>query len=229
MRKLEIEVYDFDELSEDAKKKAHKDWLSEGHTHAWFYEASETIKALERELGVSIPDWSYNSYRYDYAISFPSWMESALELKGNRARGWLWSHYGHLILSPASHYWTHHKGKLIKAVAADSRKYVSKCFFDRCYDGTCPLTGVCFDCDALDPLAYFCFGVRWDDKEKRRVPSCRKISVDNDNTVESVLRECVESLFAALKRDCEWEETMEHFAELCECNEWEFTKDGEKW
>lgn len=229
MRKEEVTLFDFDELSDEAKERAHRDWLAKGHEHAWWKEAKDTIEAIEKEFRATIGRWSYNSYRYDYSLSFSDSMSDALALRGNRARAWLWNNYGHLLLTPRMSFWTPHDGKLIRAVSLSSRKYVSKCFFDRVYDGTCPLTGVCFDCNALDPLAYFCFGVRWDEAKKARVPSSRNLAYDNSQTVEDILTECVESLFQALKEDCEWQESMEYFKDLCDANEWEFTENGDRW
>ena len=107
-----------------------------------------------------------------------------------------------------------------------ARSYRSKVFFDRVYDGTCPFTGVCFDCSALDPVAYFCFGVRWDEKLQKRVPVRPTKLEDDRNTVESVLRSCVDSLLLAAQKDWEYQCSMEAFEEACRDNDYTFTEDG---
>ena len=103
-------------------------------------------------------------------------------------------------------------------------------FFDRTYDGTCPLTGVSFDNDALDPLAYFCFGVKWDDTAKKRVmvPHAERRSWATV-TVEEVIRDCVDSLLSAAQADALEQESEDFFAELCDANGWEFRVDGERY
>lgn len=231
MRNATVKICSFDELTDEAKERAHSKWLNEGREYFWDGEARNTIKAFEREFNVKITDWEYSSCGYNYRLDTSAIDDDVLALSGNRARAWFWNNYEYLLMKPTAHYWTHDRsGKLYKAVSTDSRKYVSKCFNDRVYDGTCPLTGYYLDCNALDPIAYFCFGVKWSEKEKRRVQStCRTLRADNANTVESLLDEAVDSLFAAVQRDCEYQDSMAAFAENCAANGYEFTEDGEMW
>ena len=229
MRTAEVKIYSFDELSDEAKERAHANWLNEGHEHFWAGEARDTIKAFESEFGVTIRNWRYDSSGYGYDIDFGGISDEVLELSGNRARAWIWNNHGNVLLSPTTRYYAKIDGKRIEAVGANSVRYRSKVFYTRVYDGTCPLTGVCFDCDALDPLAYFCFGVKWDETQKKRIPIRPTIAQDNANTVEDIIRECVDSLFSALERDWAWCESQEYFAEHAEANGYEFTEDGEYW
>ena len=229
MRDAKVKIYTFDELSEEAKERARSDYVEHGGPYYWDREARDTIEAFEKEFGVRVRDWSYSSWRYDFDLDTSSIDDDILALKGNRARSWFWNNHGNCLLQQKVKYFTHVNGKRIEAVGLNSIKYKSKIWFDRVYDGTCPWTGYCMDCAALDPIAYFCFGVEWDEKEKKRVPSSRRLSVDNSNTVKSLLREGIESLFHALKEDCEYLESMESFKETCEANDFEFTEDGRRW
>lgn len=230
MKEITVKLYDYDELSEEAKKKAHEDWLSRGHEHFCGGEVRDTLKKLEEEFGIEVTRWSYDSCSYDVGtIWFERYNDDQLALAGDRARAFLWSNFGHLLMQPRTHYYMKIGGKLRNCVGENSRKYKSKVFFDRVYDGTCPLTGVCFDNDALDPLAYFCFGVKWDEKAKKRV------MVPHDErwrwkstTVEEVIRDCVDSLFESAQRDCEYQDSEEYFAEMCEANNWTFEEDGSR-
>ena len=229
MRTAEVKIYSFDELSDEAKERAHANWLNEGHEHFWAGEARDTIKAFESEFGVTIRNWRYDSSGYDYDIDFGGISDEVLELSGNRARAWIWNNHGNVLLSPTTRYYAKIDGKRIEAVGANSVRYRSKVFYTRVYDGTCPLTGVCFDCDALDPIAYFAFGVEWSEKDRKRVASSRRLSHDNNTTIEDLIRECVDSLFQSLQNDCEAQETMEYFADHCAANNYEFDEDGELW
>ena len=231
MRKAEVEVFAFDELSDEAKERAHRDWTSAGMPYCWAAEARQTIEAFEREFDVKIREWEYSSCGYSFHLDTGSIDDEVLALKGNRARAWFWNHHGLVLLSPRVRYFTHDReGGRIEAVAVDSVKYHSKIDFDRVYDGTCPWTGYCLDNSALDPIAYFCFGVEWDEKERRRVQSkARTLRQDDANTVESLLRDSVDALFQALKEDCEYQESMEAFKDACEANGYEFTEDGAMW
>ena len=231
MRKAKVDVFAFDELSEEARERAHRDWVSEGMPYCWDAEARDTIKAFEREFGVKIREWEYSSCGYDFHLDTGSIDDAVLALKGNRARAWFWNNHGSVLLEPRVRYFTHDReGRRIEAVAVDSVKYRSKIAFTRVYDGTCPWTGYCLDNDALDPIAYFCFGVEWDEKGKRRVQSkARTLRQDDANTVESLLRDSVDALFRSLKEDCAYQESMEAFKDACEANLYEFTEDGKIW
>lgn len=231
MKEITVRLYDYDELSDEAKKKAHEDWLSQGHEHFWNGEVRDTLKELEKEFGIKVSRWSYDSCHYDSGtITWGTrWNGDKLALSGIRAQAFLWNRFGHLVMQPRAHYYMKIDGKWRNCVGQDSRRYESKVFFDRTYDGTCPLTGVCFDNDALDPLAYFCFGVMWSEDEKKRVmiPQSmrRRWGV---TTVEDVLRACVDSLFESAQRDCEYQDSEEHFAEMCSANDWTFEEDGSR-
>ena len=216
MKEITIKLYTFDELSDEAKKKAHETFLSTGDYWGASGDATATIKKVEELFGIKLSDWEINSYNPRYptvAFQDSRWHDDALDLKGNRARAYLWNNFGKVLLT--GRYYSKWHGT----------KYAhSRLFFDRVYDGTCPLTGVCFDCDALDPLAYFCFGVVWNGE--KRVPSCRSLRADNAVTVKSVIQDCVYSLFKAFNADYEASESMDYFAELCEGNGWTFEEDG---
>ena len=178
-------------------------------------------------LASRIRNWRYNSSGYRYDLDLSGISDEVLQLSGYRARSWIWNNHGDILLEPTTHYYEIKDGKRCNVVGPHSRKYRSKVFYTRVYDGTCPLTGVCFDYDALDPIAYFAFGVEWSDKEKKRVAGNRKLSIDNNTTVEDILRDYVDSLFCALQRDCESQESIEYFADHCAADNYEFTEDGE--
>ena len=216
MKEITIRLYTFDELSDEAKKRAHETFLSTGDCWGASGDATATIKKVEELFGIKLSDWEIGSSCPRYpTVTFQDsrWHDDALDLKGNRARAYLWNNFGKVLLTGRYH--SKWRGT----------KYAhSRLFFDRVYDGTCPLTGVCFDCDALDPMAYFCFGVVWNGE--KRVPSGRLLRADNAVTVKSVIQDCVYSMFKAFNADCETSESMDYFAELCEVNGWTFEEDG---
>lgn len=235
MKEITIRLYDYDELSEEAKRKAHEDWLSHEHEHFWGGEVRDTLEKLEEEFGIEVSRWSYDACSHDCGtIRFKNWNDDQLALAGERARAFLWNNFGHLVMQPRRKCYAINgdgrvdcSGTVYCSGDWKNRWRESKVFFDRTYDGTCPLTGVCFDNDALDPLAYFCFGVMWSEDEKKRV------MVPHDErwrwkskTVEEVIRECVDALFESAQKDFECQESEEHFAEICRDNGWTFEADG---
>ena len=228
METVKVHIYRFDELSGTAQQHALDKW-NEGADYNWIGEARDTVKAFEEEFHVELRSWGFNRWDYRYDLRTGKIDDDVLALKGNRARAWFWKKCGHLLLTPRKTYFTHHQGKLIKAISTDSRVYKSKVFFDRCYDGTCPWTGVFCDNVMLDPIAYFCFGVRWDENLKKRVPIRMSKREDDSNTVESILNECCDSFLKTLMEDYRDQGKIEHFAETCEANNFRFTEDGEMW
>ena len=216
MKEITIKLYTFDELSDEAKKRAHETFLSTGNYWGASSDATATIKKVEGLFGIKLSNWEIGSSCPRYpTVTFQDsrWNDDALYLKGNRARAYLWNNFGKVLLT--GRYYS----KWRRTNYAHSRL-----FFDRVYDGTCPLTGFCFDCDALDPMAYFLFGVVWNGE--KRVPSGRSLRVDNAVTVKSIIQDCVYSMFKAFNADCEASESMDYFAELCEVNGWTFEEDG---
>lgn len=237
MKEITIKLFDYDELSDEAKKRAYDDWLSDDHDHFWGGEVRDTLKKLEEELGIEVTNWSYNSCSYDVGpIRFKDYSDDQLALTGIRAQAFLWNNFAHLVMQPKKRWYSKHidgRLDLSGCIHCDSGwknlNRESKVFYERTYNGTCPLTGVCFDNDALDPLAYFCFGVEWDEKAKKRVmiPQSRRMRW-GVTTVEDVLRACVDSLFESAQRDCEYQNSEEYFAEMCSNNGWTFEENGER-
>lgn len=236
MKEITLKLYEYDELSDEAKKKALEDWRSPDAGHQWDGEIRDTLKALEKELDIEVFRWSYDSCGHDSGsiIWGTRWNDDNLALAGERARSFLWNNFARLVMQPRKKWYAKHidgRIDLSGCIHCDdgwtNLKRKSKVFFDRVYDGTCPLTGVCFDNDALDPLAYFCFGVKWDEDQKTRV------MVPHDErwrwkstTVEEIIRDCVDSLFKAAQEDWESQLSEEYFKDYCVENEWLFEEDG---
>ena len=181
--------------------------------------------------------WRYSLYGHDSGVvRFLRYTDDQLALSGRRAQAFLWNNFAHLIVQPRKKWYSKNRdgridlsGRLHCEDGWKNMHRESKIFFDRTYDGTCPLTGVFFDNDALDPLACFCFGVMWSEDEKKRV------MVPHDErwrwkskTVEEVIRECVDALFESAQKDCEYQDSEEHFAEMCRDNDWTFEENGER-
>lgn len=213
MKEITIRLYDYDELSPEAKERALEEWRSGDVEHFWGHEVEDTLTKLQEELGIEVSRWKYSPYGHDVGvIRFPRYTDDQLDLAGRRAQAFLWNRFDHLIVQPRRHM---------------SRE--SKVFFDRTYDGSCPLTGVCFDNDALGPLGYFCFGVEWDEKEKKRVmiPQSKRTRWAV-TTVEDVLRDCVDALLRSAQNDWNYQFTEEYFADHARNNGFAFDESGHR-
>lgn len=237
MKEITIRLYDYDELSSRAKKRALDEWRSADIEHFCGREVYDTLEKLQKELGISVPLWEYTRLYYDSGvIRFTHYTDDQLNLAGRRAQAFLWNNFAHLIMQPRKQWYSKHRDGQVDLSGSfhcdDGWKNMyrkSKVFFDRTYDGSCPLTGVSFDNDALDPLVYFCFGVEWDEKEKKRVmiPQFRRTKWMT-TTVEDVLRDCVDSLLRSARDDWNSQFTEEFFADYASVNEFMFDESGHR-
>ena len=69
MRTIETKVYQYEELSEQAKENARnslRDRLSENRIDAEAYDYRNTLKKIEEIFGIKVRDWSVNGYSPTY-------------------------------------------------------------------------------------------------------------------------------------------------------------------
>lgn len=213
-------VYEFDELSDEAKQKAIKGQRDfELQTESpWADEWRNTMHKIEELFDIEVDFDSYNRH----SISWRKWWnkeygEEMLNLSGNRALSFLWNNYGNDITSPKS-YWT-------KFTYIDGRQHAknrkSKCLRET---GNCPLTGVCYDNDALDPLWNFLEGKSPDEKPMV-IQHQFKYRFENW-TVKDIIEDCVDSLCDAWEREEEYRLSDEGLVESIESNGYEYYEDG---
>ncbi len=62
----QVNVYSISELSDSAKERAHRDYLSNGFEYHWLEESLESIKAFCDQFGVKVTDWSLSTYGHSY-------------------------------------------------------------------------------------------------------------------------------------------------------------------
>ena len=237
MREITVRIYDYDELSPASKIRALEEWQSEDIEHFWGREVKDTFDKLQKELGIKVTQWEYTrTYHDSGVIRFTNYTDDQLDLKGRRAQAFLWNRFSGLIVQPRMEWYSKNKDGRVdlsgRQYCGDGWKNMrreSKIFFDRTYDGTCPLTGVCFDCYALDPLVCFCLGVEWDEKAKRLVmiPQSKR-AMWAATTVEDVLRDCVDALLRSAQDDWNYQFTEKYFADHARNNGFAFDENGHR-
>jgi hypothetical protein len=65
METIEINLYAFDELSDEAKERA-REWWRDGFDYPWWSESHESIRAFLDHFGVEMRDWSMGERGRDY-------------------------------------------------------------------------------------------------------------------------------------------------------------------
>lgn len=133
MRTIEVNLYSFNELSEDAQRTALNNF--EPHVGYIWDDAQQSIKAFAEEFNVRFPR------QYDNP-SFGHIDDCILELSGTRLRTYLLNNFYSILFErkPQGEY------KAGKYPRRSKIQYTETC---------CPFTGVCYDEDLLSDIRKF--------------------------------------------------------------------------
>ena len=212
MKTIEIKLYKFGELSEDAKEHAIEKWrettINEGDY--WFIEeAHESFKKFADIFGIKWYEIDYTeNYRSSYSFQHD---DDVLSLSGSRLISYLWNNYKDYLYRGKYRNVKSDKKlfhKRIKSKVLSNGKlfqaWHSAIFLDNC----CPLTGVCYDDSLLKPIFDF-------------------MENPNNNDFSDLLHDCINSLCHAVQSEIEYTNSDEAIIETIEANEYDFTEDGE--
>jgi hypothetical protein len=201
MKTYTIKTYLFNELSEDAQRAA---WENDPHAICCDYfdgERRATLKAFERIFNISV-QYSVDSCRHTFDYFKPC--ENGDEISDPlRLACYVWNNYAQHI-KKGKYYST--RGEWIDGRYNYKYRY-SKITHEM---DNCPLTGVCYDCDILQPvidcLLY---------KEKY-------------STLEDLITAALNDFFRAWRADLEYIESFEYYKEEAENNAWEYLRSGRR-
>ena len=130
-------LYQITELSEEAKEKAHNEWLYSRYFYGWTDENRKTLDTFCECFGIVCGHWRYDEihYSYDYRSRQKDYID---KLSGWRLATYLTNHHWNDLCTP-KYFWKGMKGRK------------SRIFVDTC----CPLTGYYIDDCILDPIYKF--------------------------------------------------------------------------
>lgn len=132
MKTIELKLYSFSELSEEAKEKAFENFLSSERDFFWMDESLNSLKEGLIHFGFELKDWSIDYYCATNAyLKIVPYDEDVEELQGVRL--WKYIHNNDLLK-----YWCAYQNKIRNLLG-----------------GNCPLTGYCVDEGFLDPIRSF--------------------------------------------------------------------------
>ena len=134
MRTETIEIYKFNELSEEAKEKAHQNFLNSEREYFWIDENLESLKKGLEYFDFNLSDWSIN---YHCATN------AYLKIESN--------HYDNQEELSGIRLWKFLQD-YIHGYRTNSLKYPHK---NGLLEGNCPFTGYCADENFLDPIRKF--------------------------------------------------------------------------
>lgn len=206
-RTIRVKLFKFNELSEKAKETAINEVRNNGgiDTSHYYEDAEGTVKEFCEIFGVETGRRSWLD------VSTDKIDDNICNLKGLRLRKYIVNNFWHNI----------YKGKYFLLWSKTEKSYkhypegypvlktrYSKVIFER----SCPLTGVWSDNAILFPIYEFLDGKgNW-----------------METTFEDLMKECFESLRKDLEDSDSYAYSDEAITEEIENNEYEFTKDGER-
>lgn len=198
-------LYTFDELDRDVQNRLVRE-CGERNYDVLNDEYRNTLKKLEELFNVKCDNWRVDESTYSYDLHIGMYNRRLndlvdcyddiewgyLTLKGNRAMGKCWSMWERDVVKGR-----YYSGKMRGTIGKDAyfvHRY-SKVLFIGLHDGSCPLTGVCMDNDALDPL--------WDMMEGKFVKA--------NITIADMIDLCFDSFFRAWKNEIEYVQSEKYF------------------
>lgn len=212
MKTRTINVYEFSELSEEAKEKAINKWRNGNYDHEFFWQR-EVESSLDKFCSIFSIDYRQidyqEPYRNDYKINLD---DNILALSGQRLAKYIWNNYKDDIFQ-GKYY-----GKLVDTFKDGIKIPVSKDhpaglrhvvrYSRTILDNSCVLTGVCYDQDLLQPIYDFL------DKPTERID------------FETLLNDCIYSLCHSVSSEIDYQNSDKGITEEIEANEYEFDENG---
>ncbi len=132
-----VELYTYDELSDDAKEKA-REWYTSAGDYPWSDDNRASLECFCNTFPVSCKNWEYDAWTYDVnpTITCDDEIEA---LSGARLVAYLQNNYARVFKESKVF-----KGKKVQRVSRIIKT-----------DTCCPFTGYCMDEVLLDTLRAF--------------------------------------------------------------------------
>ncbi len=208
MKTIQLNLYKFSELSEDAKRTAIDKYKEGGQDQLYYDELIESIRKAVDLFGLKTGgEWTdIRTGHIDDCI---------LELSGVRLYKYLVNNYWNKLFTPK------YKKSIDRAVkwkpyickvhtARDGSKF-TQLYYKHQRDNSCVLTGVCYDMDILQPFYNFL-----ERPEK-------------NTTYQDLINQFEHAIKKAFNDIEEWQDSDEHISAVLEINEYDFTEDGNRY
>ena len=208
-----IKVYEYKELSDEAKEFALEQWQKSMLNESFFWH-NESMDSLENFLNffnIEVLDFCLGAY----CKSFIKWSkgqieESILNLKGNRLLKYINNH-------------VEQKGKYLKCIDKDFSKYFKFKKEVKFYKNS-RITCTYFYSKIQKEYkgTGYCFDYIFESEIKNLIEAIKK---DNSITFESFIDDCINSFISEYIKDYEAQSSKERFLEVC--NEYNYLESGE--
>lgn len=207
MKTIELQLFTFDELSEKAKEKAIRDWRNKGYDNQYYYdEIVGSVKAVAELFNLKFGR-QYTDIKAGHID------DNILELSGVRLLKYILNNYGNKLFTPKYIKMIHRRVNWRQFVCEHGKgrngeytQIYSRTF--KVNDG-CPLTGICYDYDILQPVYDFL-----------KKPEKQTTFADLISNIEHAIGKTFEDTE-------DWLNSDEFIISEIEAQDYEFTESGE--
>ena len=222
MRTIEVNLFKFDELSEQAKQVAISNYRNGITEIFWSSENRNSMEKFAEVFPIKVKDWQYDYGGGYVRFVFDCDYEDEIEnLSGQRLANYIWNNYktdfwkGKYYNSWASEKIISHKKVKSTLMCKENGwsntenygKYWNVYSGLNLTDTDCPLTGYSMDCDLLYNIYDFC-------------------KKPDNRTFRELLEDCFSAWVKSCVADIEYQGSDEFITEQLIANDYEFTEDG---
>lgn len=136
MRQIIVNLYSFDELSEEAQRRAWMNYAENISDFGWSEDYRATLEAFENAFDVTVSNWHVDENGFGFKFYHHRENET---FEWIRFAAWVWNNYGDKILT-GKYYGKISNGRHIKRYSRATVEH------------TCSLTGFCADLDIMAPM-----------------------------------------------------------------------------
>ena len=212
MKTIEISLYKFDELSEQAQQKAVENELNRGIDTDFIY--SDAKNTVEQFCSVFNCKTSHRSWLEFQGVNCDYW-DAVMNFSTERLKKYIINNFGHILWKP-KFIGSLEINEIIKHKRIKSKPLSNGNVFNPYYSGVqtvaknCNLTGVCYDESILFPIYRFLEGKEY-----------------QDYNFEELLNACFQTLESDIDSEIESLQSFEYIASELTDGDYDFTENGE--
>lgn len=215
MKEVTVKLYPFSELKEEIQEIIINERQSRiDFAEPYYYEHEETLKAFEELMGVKVKNWSVDGFRYNYRVGYEISAYSDgyyHDVDGEEIKGkYLWRYVMNNVyddIRPRKVFYKSESGYNSEKHRWNKQR-TSKVIRRRWDE--CVLTGVCYDCDILEPIAKYL-----------------SKPIDDNYTLDDLVHDCLDKFFYDWQQEIEYANSYEGVKEwLTEFDGHEYFENG---
>ncbi len=213
MKEIKVKLYRFDELEEKiqdiiiAERQSRIDFAE-----AYYSDWEGTLEEFEKLMGIKVKNWEVSGCGYNYRIEYgiSAYSDGYYhEIDGDDIKGkYLWRYLMENVWDDINPRKEYHTEEWDREKSDYAKKRTSRILRQSWKD--CPLTGMCYDYDILEPIAEY-----------------MSKPYEEDYTLDDIIRDCLDSFFSSWQKEIEWYNSYEGVKEyLTEYDDNEYYENG---